>query len=157
MSIVKDFDPSKGMAFQGDVSIVPVPHGWRPSKIDEIAPIEGRLILQEGEVTGHHHAIYFLENIPRFHDTALSATIETAAKPRAGTARLYRDAELAARMASSEGPLTRSDLIVGFLEVEGAPVTVTHEEHDGIRLREGVYCIGNQVESAGAEERRVQD
>lgn len=153
MSNVRNYDPNKGMAFQGDVSIIPVPRGWRPSTIDEIAPIAGRLILQEGEVTGHHHAIYFLENVPRFHDTALSAALET--RP-AATARLFRDAALAQRMVN-EGPLTRADLVVGFLVVEGGPVTVTHEEHDGIRLPEGVYAIGNQVESAGAEERRVVD
>ncbi len=155
MSIVKDYDPTKGMAFQGDVSIVPVPHGWRPSTIDEIAPVEGRLILQEGEVTGHHHAIYFLENIPRFHDTALSATLEAKADAKP-TARLFRDPALAQRMVS-EGPLTRADLCVGFLVVEGAPITVTHEEHDGIRLPVGVFYVGNQVESAGADERRVAD
>lgn len=159
MRNIRDFDPKDGMAFQGDVSIVPVPHGWRPSEIDEIQPIDGRLILQEGEITGHHHAIYAMRHIPRFHDTALSTALSTSpeAKAKAGTARLFRDPALAQRMASSAGPLTRSDLIVGFLVVESAPVVVTHEEHDGIRLIEVVYCIGNQVESAGAEERRVVD
>ena len=50
-----------GMAFQGDVSIIPVPADGGIDRSDEIKPVDGRLILQEGEVTGHHHAIAFAD------------------------------------------------------------------------------------------------
>lgn len=153
---IRDYDPTKGMAFQGDVSIIPVPPriARKLDRSDEIAPSDGRLILQAGEVTGHHHAIYLITNIPHFHDTALSASLEaTAAK---GVARLYRDRAIVEAMVSA-GTLTRSDLAVGVLDVTDGPIVVSHEEHDGIRLIPGCYLIGRQVESVGAEERRVAD
>ena len=56
-----------------------------------------------------------------------------------------------------KGILTRGDLAIGCLVVEGVSVVVTHEEHDGIRLPPGNYYVGRQVESAGAEERVVAD
>ena len=147
---IVDFDPASGQAFQGDVSIIPVPAKLVASlsRHDEMQPIDGRLILQEGEISGHHHAVYF-------RDDGMARSLATAAA--LPVARLYRDAVLGVLMAGSDGPLTRSDLIVGFLDVQRGPGVVSHEEHDGIRLPVGLYCIGRQVESAGAEERRVQD
>lgn len=56
MQIV-DWNPSEGAAFQGDISIIPIPAGIAVSTIDEIKPVDGRLIIQEGEVTNHHHAV----------------------------------------------------------------------------------------------------
>jgi hypothetical protein len=163
---IVDWKPAEGSAFQGDVSITPVPAGWGVKRTEEIAPINGRLILQEGEVSGHHHAITLPERPRDFAPPTRNAAgkvnrkwlePDTYAKVALPTARLYRDADLAQRMASSEGPLTRSDLIVGFLLVEHGPMVVSHEEHDGIRLPPGLFCIGRQVESAGAEERNVSD
>jgi len=40
---------------QGDVFLEPVQK--IPAKVKSIARVAGRLILAEGEVTGHHHAI----------------------------------------------------------------------------------------------------
>jgi hypothetical protein len=153
---IRDFNPAEGLALQGDVSILAVPAkiAAKLNRSEEIRPEANRLILQAGEVTGHHHAIYFLSNIPRFHDTALSATLE-AKSAMPGKAKLYRDPEIVTAM-QKEGLLTRTDLTVGLLEVE-SPVVVSHEEHDGLRLPPGAYLIGRQVESVGAEERRVAD
>lgn len=153
---IRDYDPAKGMAFQGDVSIVPVPAGWTVSEADEIKPRDGRLVLQEGEVTGHHHAVYFRDDGLARSDEAAALTANAIAAATAHPARMFRDPALARRMVS-DGPLTRADLIVGFLRVDRGPVMVRHEEHDGIRLPVGLYCIGRQVESAGAEERVVRD
>lgn len=160
---IRDYDPATGQAFQGDVSIFPVPAKLADtlSTIDEVHPISGRLILQEGEVTGHHHAVYFRDDGLARHAEAsaiaASALASATARPvKIGTARLYRDPALAQSMVRA-GPLVRADLVVGFLHVEGAPIVVRHEEHDGIRVPPGLYCIGRQVESAGAEERRVAD
>lgn len=158
---IRDYDPASGQAFQGDVSIVPVPPKLATalSTVDEIKPVAGRLILQEGEVTGHHHAVYFRDDGLARHTEAADLTagaLAAAAITKAGSAHLYRDQALASLMVS-KGPLARADLVVGFLHVEGAPIVIRHEEHDGIRVPPGLYCIGRQVESAGAEERRVAD
>lgn len=152
---IRNYDPTQGCAFQGDVSIVPVPAGIAISRVEEIKPIDGRLILQEGEVTGHHHAIRLPEPT-RFRDDGIARSLETASAVPLGTARLYRDTAAANAMVRA-GVLTRTDLVTAFLVVEGGPVTITHEEHDGIRVPPGNYVIGRQVESAGAEERVVRD
>jgi hypothetical protein len=69
---------------------------------------------------------------------------------------MYRDDNAVAQMVR-RGILTRADLAIGCLIVDGAPMALTHEEHDGISLPPGQYLIGRQVESAGAEERVVAD
>jgi len=162
-----DFDPKLGQAFQGDVSIIPIPDGITISTHDEIKPVDGRLILQEGEVSGHHHAIDLVRSrqfrpaqvaadpVLNVRDTSLRKALGGKKAP-APTARLYRDPNVAAQM-QSRGILTRSNLTIGVLIVESGPMVVSHEEHDSIRVPEGRYLIGRQVESAGAEERVVAD
>jgi hypothetical protein len=164
---VREFDPAKGQAFQGDIAIVAMPASVKISAADEIKPVAGRLIIQEGEVSGHHHAI----DLPRTRNfrTDTRQIGEPGAitrdpklrrafggKAKVGTAHLYRDAR-AVEALRHAGTLTRTDLAVGCLVVEGGPVTVSHDEHDGIRLPPGNYYVGRQVESAGAEERVVAD
>ncbi len=157
---IRDYDPKLGMAFQGDVSIVPIPADIPIDRSDEIAPTAGRLILQEGEVSGHHHAIALLDR-PALDDTPSRAVEALMADASAGriplpTAKLYRDPKTLAEMLRRE-IITRTDLAIGVLIVEVGPMCLTHEEHDGIRIQPGSYLIGRQVESAGAEERRVAD
>lgn len=168
MTTIREYDPTKGQAFQGDVSIIPIPEGITISTLDEIAPVKGRLILQEGEVSGHHHAVDLRQRNfqaqPRETGDPLLATkspklrkaMGGMAKEKPGAARMYRDDKAVAEMVR-RGILTRTDLAIGCLVVEGAPMSVTHEEHDGISLPPGQYLIGRQVESAGAEERVVAD
>ena len=168
MTTIRTFDPTQGQAFQGDVSIIPIPDGIEISTLDEMLPVDGRLILQEGEVSGHHHAIALRQRHfqmqPRetgdpllaTRDPKLKRALGGAAKPVTGAAKLYRDRSVADRMVRL-GILTRSDLAIGCLVITGAPMALTHEEHDGIRLPVGRYLIGRQVESAGAEERIVVD
>lgn len=164
----RPYDPTQGQAFQGDVSIVPIPADVVISMADEIRPIDGRLIIQEGEATGHHHAI----DVTRQRNFRPARDIGdgdvTARSPRLrrmfgggkrvplASAKLYRDPDVAAAMVA-RGLLTRADLAVGALVVEGDAVTIAHEEHDGIVVPPGRYLIGRQVESAGAEERVVAD
>lgn len=157
---IRDYDTKLGMAFQGDVSIIPIPADIAIDRSDEIAPMSGRLILQEGEVSGHHHAIALLER-PAFDDTPSRAVEKLMADASAGkiplpTAMLYRDPKAIAEMLRRR-IITRTDLAVGVLVIEVGPMCLTHEEHDGIRIPPGCYLIGRQVESAGSEERRVQD
>lgn len=158
---IVDFDAVIGsQAFQGDVLIAPLT-ATQAKALDrshEVSPVAGRLILQEGEVSGHHHAIRLPGQpyVAMFRDDALARDLATAAAVPVGHARLFRDPALGQRLVR-DGLLTRTDLVVGYLIVEGAPMLLTHEEHDAIRLPVGTYLIGRQIESAGAEERHVQD
>ncbi len=157
---IHDFDPSKGMAFQGDVSIIPIPKNIKINRSDEIAPVDGRLILQEGEVSGHHHAITLLER-PASPVKTSKAVQDLMSDAQAGkiaipTAKLYRDS-VAVEAMRSAGIITRVDLAVAILIVETGPMCLSHEEHDTIRIPVGKYLIGRQIESAGAEERVVVD
>ena len=165
---IRSYDPAGGQAFQGDVSIIPIPDDIVIARTEEIAPVNGRLILQEGEASGHHHAVELrqrpFQGQPRVAGDPLLAT--RSAKPRgapggaskraAGSARMFRDGKVIAEM-MRRNILTRSDLAIGCLVVEGAPMAVTHEEHDSISLPPGQYLIGRQVESVGAEQRIVAD
>lgn len=163
---VRDFDPRAGQAFQGDIAIVPMPSSIAIATSDEIRPVDGRLIIQEGEVSGHHHAIA-VPRERRFRDdkrqlgdpsvaTRSSKLRGMFAGKKVGTAHLYRDAHAVAELRRA-GTLSRIDLAIGCLIVKDGPVTISHEEHDGIRLPVGNYYLGRQVESAGAEERVVAD
>ena len=150
---IRDWNPAEGMAFQGDVSIIPVPKSVRLNLNEEIAPTEGRLILQEGEISGHHHAIDLKERndqVERLMSDALAGRIPLP------SAKLYRDLSAAEQMREL-GIITRVDLVVGLLIVEVSPMALRHEEHDGIRIPPGAYLIGRQIESAGAETRIVAD
>lgn len=164
---VRRWNPSEGQAFQGDVAIIPMPADIGIARHDEISPVAGRLILQEGEVSGHHHAINLrgrnFQAQPKVSGDPLMATKDPALKKAlggaargAGTARMYRDPAAVDAMVT-RGVLTRGDLAIGCLIVEGAPVLLSHEEHDTIEIPPGNYVIGRQVESAGAEERVVRD
>lgn len=161
-----EYDPRAGQAFQGDVSIIPIPDDISISTTDEISPVKGRLILQEGEVSGHHHAVDLrqknFQSQPRETGDPLMSTRDLKLKKalgamaKVGTARMYRDAGVPNEMVRRK-ILTRADLAIACLVIEGGPMSVTHEEHDAIRLPPGRYLIGRQVESAGAEERIVVD
>lgn len=165
---IRNYDPSQGQAFQGDVSIIPIPKGIVISTVQEVKPVDGRLILQEGEVSGHHHAIDLrrknFQTQPRESGDPLMATRDPklrkalggTAKASAASARMYVDESVPREMVR-RGILTRADLAIACLVIEGGPMNLTHEEHDGIRLPPGNYLVGRQVESAGAEERVVAD
>lgn len=184
MTKIVDYDPTKGQAMQGDIFIMGLDkkHADLLSFNEEIASKNNILVIAEGEVTGHHHAINFTHDwntVPSFRDDGLARALEVEAKVNlleeskqptrmnmlenflgtssaiAKTASFYRDSSLADRLVSDK-ILTRADLTIGFLKVD-YPCVVTHEEHNGIRLPKGIYYIGGQVESVGAEERRVKD
>lgn len=138
---IRDYDPDTGMALQGDLVIAPVRPPHYLTGFEETPAVAGRLVLLEGEGTGHAHAI-------DLH----------AAPDRCG-ARLLRDPYLVRRLRKdAQFGLSREDLCVGFLLVEGASVVISHQEHDGIRVPQGLYYLGGQVEtSAGGQVRLIQD
>lgn len=167
---VRNYDPRQGQAFQGDIAIIPMSATIAIATSDEIKPRDGRLIIQEGEVSGHHHAIA-LPRLRNFRSDSRQLGDPSVAtrdrklqrafgKPNkqltVGSARLFRD-PAAVEALRRAGILTRTDLAIGCLVIEGEPMVVAHEEHDGIRLPVGQYYVGRQVESAGAEERVVAD
>lgn len=151
---------------QGDLCITRL-SAEPAKKLSRLQPIkhqrDGSLRILEGELSGHHHAIYGSRHLARFRDDGLARdlTVGTDVPPTefaaiSGAATLYLDEDLMRELVRS-GEFARADLVVGFLVVEGAPVVVSHPEHGGIRLPEGAYYCGRQVESVGAEERRVAD
>lgn len=170
MNEIRDCDPAKGDLCQGDVILFRLPDGYSPTKTQPIAPRAGQLILAEGEMTGHHHAIWM--SPLTFHDGALArekiqerfqadpgacavSQVFDAADV-ASTARLYRDDALTQRLVSA-GHLTTAALAIGYLTVEGEPVVLRHEEHDPIRIPPGEFYVGRQQEFHAGEARQVAD
>ena len=113
---------------QGDVLLVPI--AKLPANCTEVPLDRGRIVLADGEVTGHAHAI------ADHHNTARAAEIADAAIARA---RLWR---------AQNGER--------FLEVREA-VTLRHEEHSPHVLPPGIYKLPVQMEYEPAELRRVAD
>ena len=157
------WDPSKGDARQGDLFIFRIPENVTFKRDNEVKPQGTDLRLLEGEMTGHHHQIGLkLPQATMYHDGALAVDTKVATDTLDdvamdyGTARMFKD-DFALQELVRLGELTRTDLAIGILEVTGGPVTLRHEEHDSIKIPEGKYYIGRQVESAGAEERVVAD
>jgi hypothetical protein len=147
------------MLFQGDVMILPLPKEMFVKEFEgEIPAINGKLILQEGEVTGHHHAIDVLERpaTAKAPATGGDANAWLAKNKTTGSAKMFRATKIAQELVSKRA-LTRADLIVGLLVVEGNPVNVSHQEHTSIMLAPGQYVVGRQIESVAGEERRVTD
>ena len=160
---VRSYDPLQGQAFQGDVAIIPIPDDVAIATNEEIPPVEGRLIIQAGERSGHHHAIDLFDRVACFRDDGLARSLSsksgaprTQARARAprATAHFYRDAAAATLMVT-RGLLTRSDLAIGCLVVQGGAVVISHEEHDGIRVPPGNYLVGRQIEGSLQGEPRV--
>jgi hypothetical protein len=151
------WDPAKGDALQGDVCLFRIPAGMAVDTTEEIEPRGGRLILAEGEVTGHHHAIGLGKYLPQpaqFHDAGMARELD--AKVQAGTAKMYQAKPTVTALVRA-GELTTDRLAIGVLVVEGAPVSLTHDEHDAITIPPGAYYVGNQREWDAAEERRIAD
>jgi len=164
---IHDWNPEEGDALQGDVILFRIPDSITIDTSDEIAPRDHRLILAEGEVTGHHHAIWLRNPPAMFRDDGSGSGIsidETnaaiaraiAARNTTGTARLYRDPS-AIRALVRAGELTTDRLAIGILIVEGGPVCLSHDEHDAIRIPPGRYYVGGQQEWNAAEARRIAD
>ena len=140
-----------------------LPDDYKVSLDQEISPSQGKLILQEGEMTGHHHHIDVMERPTNkinpnwweeFEDTSLREVFGTK-RPEVSS-KMYNGASIAESLVRDQ-ILTRPDLVVGLLVVEGGPVKVQHQEHSFIGLMPGKYVIGRQIESVAGEERRVAD
>lgn len=155
---IVDFNPAAGMALQGDVVLLMLPAHYSLNRNNPI-PTGDRLIVALGEATGHHHSI----DVSHQRNTAavvskLLSDAQEAAKnvPVTPEARIYKDDAIVTQLVS-DNILTRKDLAIGILEIVGGSMVLEHQEHNGIRLPEGCYYVGRQIESAGAEQRLVAD
>ena len=153
---VRNYDPRQGQAFQGDVAIIPIPEDITIATNEEILPLEGRLVIQAGERSGHHHAIDLFERAALYRDDGLARSLSSKAaarrtrgRPKAPrpAAHFYRDIAVAYQMMIRE-LLSRCDLAIGCLVIEGGAVVVRHQEHDGIRIPPGKYIVGRQIEAS---------
>lgn len=162
---IHDWNPDDGDALQGDVCLFRIPDDVEIDTSDEIASRDGRLILAEGEVTGHHHAIWDRNPPTMFREDGsgsgitpfdTNTMIKKAARSQSGTARLYRDPE-AINALVRNGALTTTALAIGILVVEKNPVVLRHDEHEAIRIPPGRYYVGGQQEWDSAQARRVAD
>lgn len=154
---------------QGDLLLTYLGHAVFKGRFDgrpngsDLKRGDGAIRLLEGEATGHHHEIVFgSKRLARFRDDGLASALMAAAPVAVGSARLVKDDSLLGSLieggfASPDWPNRLRDLHIGFLVVDDGPVDLIHPEHDTWRLPEGVYFVGRQVESAGAEEMAVQD
>ncbi len=154
MKIV-NFDPNKGMARQGDIIIWRLPDGFELNTQHKIKERDGRLILAEGEATGHRHSILARFEPVYFRDDAMAAASMAQFAPTIGTATLYQDDGLTQLLAKTY--LVSANLCVGYLRVCGAPVLLEHQEHDALRIPPGTYYVGRQQEFSAGELRRVAD
>jgi len=157
--VIKDFDVKQGLACQGDVWAIAIPKDVPVDRSNEIAPKGGRLIIQEGESTGHHHAFDLMEReVPRSKE--VDSLIKKALNNEIPlpTAHFYHDVnQKVSKALLNRKILTRTDLTIGILVVENGPMCLSHEEHSGIRFPVGAYLLGGQIESVHMEERKVID
>jgi hypothetical protein len=154
---VTKYDPAHGQCFQGDIMVLPLPAGITLATGDEIKMRGGMLVLAEGEVTGHHHAIrYGLGAASQFHDGALARSLETVTTPAVGTAKMYRDPAALAILVRT-GVLVTDALCIGFLRIDGECPPLTHDEHGAIQIPPGDYYVGAKREQDASETRRVAD
>ncbi len=153
---IQYLDRTKGAARQGDVLIWPLPEKYELARQEKVAARHGRIILLEGEVTGHHHSIGLRRPSPTmFRDDAIACSVGSV-EELVGDATLYKDDALAQALVR-DGVLQTSELCVGFLEVESAPVLIEHQEHGFISVPLGIYYIGRQQEYSLGGLRNVQD
>lgn len=139
---------------QGDVLIERIGH--RPRGTTPVARRGGRIILAEGEVTGHAHAIAE-DGVEAFERNGiLYLKVGKGAAPiDAYEVRRGRDHGWIPVDAGEDRIRAAGFSIVGRQEVLGAPVR--HEEHLPFVVEPGSYRVGPQREYTPAEIRRVAD
>lgn len=163
----RNYDPTEGQAFQGDVAIIPVPAGVEISFAHEIKAINGKLILQEGELTGHHHHIALRERnfrptgadkvdpVLHVRDTTLRKKFGSARKMKVTDlataidqsvdAKMYRDPAAVQKMASMLVKAPNGEMVPVLTRPDlcvgfliiPSDEIVGHQEHDSIKLLGG--------------------
>jgi hypothetical protein len=158
---------------QGDINFYPLEaFGKKAADINRseiIRTTDKRLLIQEGEITGHHHGCWFLPKPAYLKEDGAghggnSAAItddvlRRAASGELAPARLYRDEALLSTL-----KLDATAPVIGFL-VADESVTIRHASEDGhptmehadISLPAGGYLVTGKREWTAGDERRVED
>ena len=154
---VKTWNPNNGDLLQGDVILFKVPSEVIISKNTEIKAKDNRLILAEGEITGHHHAIYFYRANEGDGDfVGTQVLLNNVLNKKVGVAKLYQD-DAAIQKLIKMNELISGSSAVGFLVVEDNSVELRHDEHDAIKIPPGSYYVGNQLEWSAEQARKAKD
>ena len=147
---------------QGDINFTPLEAFGKSakdvSKAMRLRTTANRVLIQEGEITGHHHGIWLVPTPARLHDGALARAVADTSPINVG-GQLFRDGTLAASLGLDAGAP-----VVGFLVAE-TPVIIRHAsadgkptgEHGDIQLPAGGYLVTGKREWTAGDERRVQD
>ena len=147
---------------QGDINFYPLAM-WKKSAADvnrgkQLRADKNRLLIQEGEITGHHHGVWFMPRPVYLRDDALAHALADQSAVNV-TAQLFEDAELLAALKLDAG-----SPVIGFL-VADVGVTVRHAtadgkptgEHGDVTLPAGGYLVTGKREWTAGDEHRVQD
>lgn len=158
---------------QGDVNFYPLSaFGKTAVDLDTsnlLRTTEKRLLIQEGEITGHHHGVWFVPKPTMYAETghggashaaaATEAVLSRAVRGELAPARLYDDPKLTESLG-----LDRNAPVIGFLVCD-EDVVIKHasengtptNEHADIRLPRDVYLVTGKREWFAGDERRVAD
>jgi hypothetical protein len=123
---------ARGLIRQGDVLLVPVDpelaNGEAVQRRRDVPRVGGRLVLVEGETTGHAHAIL---------DTHARLEVQEFGEHRP--------------VWINRGVWSGSRIV---LFVEDVPATLEHEEHDPLLVAPGSYEVRRQREYAPASDQQ---
>lgn len=169
-------NPKKGSIMktyhQGDINFVPLAAlGKHATDVKRDGPLRAtsrRLLIQEGEITGHHHGIWFDGDVvdrtaERDDLSSAKATVDALMeKLTAGElapARLYQDDALTKTLNLDAGAP-----VIGYLICD-EQVTIRHAsesgvptgEHADIQLPAGGYLVTGKREWTAGDQRRVAD
>ena len=147
---------------QGDINFYPL-EMWKKSAADvkrenQLRADQNRLLIQEGEITGHHHGVWFMPQPVYLRDDALAHALADQSAVNV-TAQLFDDSGLLASLKLDVG-----SPVIGFL-VADVDVTVRHAtvdgkstgEHGDVKLSAGGYLVTGKREWTAGDEHRVQD
>lgn len=157
---------NKTQAYQGDIGFVPLEHLGKSAtdvkRDHRLRPHERRLLIQEGEITGHHHGVWFMPQPVHLRDDAVAYSL-TEASPVIVTAQLFQDDDLTADLTRA-GKLLPGAPVIGYL-IADADITVQHASEDGkatnehadITRKSGGYVVLGKREQTAGDVQRVQD
>lgn len=147
---------------QGDINFYPLSaFGKSAADVDRgkrLRADNAHLLIQEGEITGHHHGCWFVPQPAMLHDGALARTMADVS-PHIVTAQLFEDPKLVASL-----NLDARAPVIGFL-VADTDITIRHAtadgkptgEHGDVNLPAGGYLVTGKREWTAGDERRVAD
>lgn len=166
MNSQKRYWDGKNIACQGDINLISISEiGLKSEDISRQNPIDfvkGRVMVGEGEVTGHSHA-FFPQPI-FFRDDGMARELaqnhQIPEEENKAEIKFFQDDKAILKSRFSMGAQ-----VVGFVELIGGPATLRHANEDGthalehadIVVPEGIYVVFGKREWDAGKERRVID